>query len=169
MTVNTVKQTTIKIYEETKQAATKLYEETKQVAKKTYEEVKPIVEKVAQVAFDVYGQLNSMPNTLLGLAAGFLGGGTPTLGPRGTIIFNNIKENSLTGKIMTKLEGNPITLGYVILNKDPQMIDSTMQHELGHVTQSAILGFYYLPLYGLDSFIHPKWEDKWMEKYLPKP
>jgi len=105
-----------------------------------------VKEKVAPVVFDVVGHVWTAPNTILGLAAGALSGGTPRIGPRGTIIFENVSPSSPTGKLMGRY--NSLTLGYVVLTKDPQISTGTLEHELGHVTQYAILGLSFLPIYG---------------------
>ena len=129
----------------------------------TQQDNRSSVEKAEQTVFDWFGQANSSANTLIGNILGTLGDGTPSPGPRGTTIYNNIKENSLTGSLMTSVSGDPITIGYVILTTKDKITDPIMNHELGHVTQSAILGPLYLPLIGLDRLIHPAWGDRWME------
>ena len=121
-------------------------------------------EKPSQVFLDTLGRINTAPNTILGIGLGLLSGGTPSLGPRGTILFNGIDSNSFTGKFMSNIHGNPVTFGYVILNKDSTMGYDTLTHELGHVTQYGILGPLFLPLYGLDSLrAGGDWNNKWME------
>jgi RHS repeat-associated protein len=107
------------------------------------------IERVAQVIFDTVGQVKSAPNTILGLSLGAISGGSPTLGPGGTIIFYNVNPNSITGKLEKSLHAEAFTIGYVILSGDTQLSPNLLTHELGHVTQSAILGPLYLPAYGV--------------------
>jgi RHS repeat-associated protein len=163
--VQAAENTVVNIAVKIKQDIIQTYNKVEQFAAQKYQEIK---ETVIPTLFDIIGQINSLPNTLLGHAAGLLGGGTPSIGPRGTVIYSNIDERSITGKIMSAIQGNPVTLGYVTLNKDSTMPPDIQQHELGHVTQSAILGLWYLPLYGIDSLFHPNHDDKWMEgAFLP--
>jgi hypothetical protein len=121
------------------------------VAKTVDSVVKKAVERAPEVVFDTIGQLNSLPNTMLGVGLGLLSGETPTIKNGGTIVFENVNENSLTGKLMTNVLDNApaFTLGYTILAKDPKIKQDIFEHELGHVTQSAILGNAYLPMYGI--------------------
>jgi hypothetical protein len=126
-----------------------------------------VLETISQGAFDIFGQIRSAPNTLLGLLAGALSGGNPALGPGGTITFTNVDSNSLTGKIMSAIGGqSTMTLGYTIISKDSALTPDLEKHEFGHVTQSAILGKWYLPFYWIDHLIHPNHDDKWMESNL---
>lgn len=117
-----------------------------------------------QGLFDAFGKINTLPNTQLGNILGTLGNGTVNGGPGGTIIYTNIDPDSPTGKLMAALNGNPITFGYVIITTSPDISDKIMAHELGHVTQYAILGSWFLPLYCIDSiFAGGDWNKKLME------
>jgi RHS repeat-associated protein len=122
-----------------------------------------------QGAFDAWGKFNSAPNTLLGNILGKMGGGIPSEGPGGTMIYQNIDPDSPTGKLMSALNGNPITFGYVIITKDPQMKTDILEHELRHVTQYGILGPLFIPLYIADSIrAGGDWNNKLMEgPFLP--
>ncbi len=104
-----------------------------------------------EVIFDAFGQVWSFPNTDLGLIAWALSGGLSRPRPRSTTIVEGIDPDSITGKLMVNLlDTQTFTLGYVILTTEPEIKDTVLDHELGHVTQSAILGFVDLPAYGLD-------------------
>ncbi|MBI2851986.1 MAG: hypothetical protein HYX84_02615 [Chloroflexi bacterium] len=127
----------------------------------------PIFPADPPVIVDIIGTIWTLPNTGIGLILGAMSGGTFEDGPRGTVKVTNVNPKSLTGQSMSLIQGNPVTIGYVILTWDTAMTPTTERHELGHVTQGAILGPLYLPLYILDSIIHPKWENKLMERTVP--
>ena len=107
-----------------------------------------ILETVGQTIFDTVGKANNGLNNFIGNTLGTLGGGTPSPGPGGTTIYTNVNPNSLTGKLEDNvLNAYAFTVGYVIITEQPQLPTDKLQHELGHVTQDAILGTAYLPSY----------------------
>jgi hypothetical protein len=85
------------------------------------------------------------------------------------MIYEGIDPASPTGKLMKALNGNPITFGYVIVTTDIAMSKKDETHELGHVTQYAILGPLFIPLYIADSIrAGGNWNRKLMEgPFLP--
>jgi len=116
---------------------------------------------------DFFGAFTNLPNTVIGLGLGMTSGGTFENGPRGTVVVTNINPNSLIGRLMSQIEGDPITVGYVILTKAPGMTLMTERHELGHVTQGGRLSIFYLPVVWIDSMIHKNWGDRWIERTVP--
>jgi len=108
-----------------------------------------VLETVGQVVFDAVGQKHTAVNTLLGLKLATMSNSASLrFGPGGTLVFEGIDTNSTTGKLMDNVLGHPaFTVGYVILTSDPQISVGTLEHELGHVTQYAILGPAFLPVY----------------------
>ena len=123
-----------------------------------------VIQTMEQVLFDAVGYQHTSLNTLLGLKLATMSGSASLrFGPGGTFLFEGIEANSATGILMSVIRGNPITVGYCILTTDLTISQDDLIHELGHVTQAAILGSWYLPAYVIDSLIHPKWQDKWME------
>jgi len=109
-----------------------------------------VAEIITEVVFDTVGQVRSLPNTIIGLGFAVFSGGDWRFGPGGTIVVENVKPNSPTRNFMNSvLGGSPaFTVGYVILTKEDDIRGTvTEYHELGHVTQSAILGGGYIPAY----------------------
>jgi RHS repeat-associated protein len=104
----------------------------------------------SQVLLTSIGQMWTSPNTLVGYILGEMSDGTKTNGPGGTIIYQNITSNSLTGKFMDSRNALAITFGYVILTEQTELQTDIRDHELGHVVQYSILGPFFLPIYGLD-------------------
>lgn len=96
-----------------------------------------------------------------------MGGGSSIIitGPGDTIIYESIEEDTITGRLMTDvLDTRTFTLGYAILTLDAQIQPDILEHELGHVTQYATLGPFFLPLYGIDSLrAGGDWDRKLME------
>jgi RHS repeat-associated protein len=142
--------------EEGVEAAEEMYDDLSDVAWEAAEAVDEAARRAAdemkeagQVTFDVAGQMHAAPNTALGLAAGGLSGGSSRMGPRSTIIYEGVRADSFTGRIMSDVLGrNTFTLGYVIVTAEQQIDPGVLKHELGHVTQYAILGPQFLPVYG---------------------
>lgn len=129
-----------------------------------------ILETKGQEIFDAVGYANTYPNTLLGVKLATMGGNSSLrFGPGGTMVFEGIEQNSAAGKMMAFIKGNPLTVGYVILTTDQTITEGDLTHELGHVTQYAILGWHFLPIYLADSIMAGfDWNKKWMEtRFLP--
>jgi hypothetical protein len=110
-----------------------------------------LTETVGQVIFDAVGYLYTAPNTLLGLKLATMSNSASLrFGPGGTFLFEDIDTSSATGQLMENVLGtSALTVGYVIFTTDPTIDPDILVHELGHVTQAAILGPAYLPSYGI--------------------
>jgi hypothetical protein len=100
-----------------------------------------------------FGYLWALPNTLLGVA--FL---PLTLLSGGRVRFQRGAMELYGGFAAWFLRkvcrgAGAMTLGHVILGRDRAMLDYTRDHEHVHVFQYMCWGPFFLPMYGLSSFL----------------
>jgi hypothetical protein len=100
------------------------------------------------IAFRILGHLWTLPNTLLGLFAGFvLTLGLPRLAPgRGFLRFSSGRGIS---KAVVRRGPRATTFGAVVIFWDPAVAGRKdyLAHEGHHVRQYLVLGPLFLPLY----------------------
>lgn len=90
------------------------------------------------------------PTTLLGLAAGVLtlATGGHVHRSRGVLEFHG----GFAGWYLRRLaRASALTLGHVVLGRDPACLDHCRTHELVHVRQAERWGLFFLPAYALSS------------------
>lgn len=116
-----------------------------------------------------FGYLWALPNTLLG--ACFI---VPALVSGGRVRFERGAmeiHGGFARWFLRRLAGgaSAMTLGHVILGQDRGALDWARDHEHVHVGQYMRWGPFFLPAYGLSSFLcwrrglDPYW-DNWFEK-----
>jgi hypothetical protein len=116
-----------------------------------------------------FGFAWASPNTMLGLAclpATLLSGGRARV-ERGAIEIYGGFADWILRNICS---AGAMTLGHVILGRDRDMLDHTRDHEHVHVGQYMWCGPFFLPLYGISSFIcWMQGKDYYRENWFEKP
>jgi hypothetical protein len=95
----------------------------------------------------------ALPTTLVGLTAGALtlGSGGRVQRRRGTLEFHGgFARWFLERRVVS---ASAMTLGHVIIGRDPGCLDSCREHEQAHVRQVERWGGLFIPAYFLASFI----------------
>jgi len=125
-----------------------------------------------QELFDSIGYQRAYSTTLHGIKlASMATSASLRFGPRDTLVFEDNK--GIPRILLSDFFGKEaLTIGYVIITTQSSIQPELLLHELGHVTQAAILGSSYIPAHilaalasGFDSsknvletgFLHPNW------------
>jgi hypothetical protein len=93
------------------------------------------------------------PNTLIGLALALAGGGRPRIF-RGVLEAHGPGIRWLLERVTpARISVQALTLGHVVLGRDPDALERTRAHEAVHVLQYERWGPLFLPAYAVASLL----------------